>query len=379
MEINKKEKKIGIITYHAAYNFGSVLQAYATQQMIGKIADFVEIINYRMPEQKNFYKLYRMKYGWKTLVKDFMQIPVHQLRLLRVKAFETFLSDYMNLTEEFALPLDVKKNWGKYDIIISGSDQIWNKRSQELARNSLDFMKPYLLDGFDGRKISYASSIANMADWELKPMLSLIKQFDSISMRETESAKHMSRLLGQTVLTVLDPTFLLTKEEWIAQLNLKKNNVEKFILYYSLGGTNQLKTVVPAVKEIAKRKLCKVKVVTPFVYQNIDDDIVEMHPEFGPIEFLSAVYNAETVITDSYHGTILSVNFNKNVYSLCGKAGSDIRKTDILSRLGMQDRIVVNAECLSTKSFKNIDYNQVVDRVRCLREESIEYLENALK
>ena len=109
-----------------------------------------------------------------------------------------------------------------------------------------------------------------------------------------------------------------------------------------------------------------------------DDDIIEMHPEMGPIEFLNAIYNAKMVVTNSYHGTILSVNFGKEVYSLCENTGSEFRKTDILCELGMANRIIFDSNTL-LKSFTPVDYNKVENILCKLRENSIHYLKKNIK
>ena len=370
--------KLGILTYHAAYNYGSVLQAYATQCIVEKFSDNVEIINYRMPEQRRFYKLYRTKYGIKPFLKDLMQIPVHGKRSARCRAFEDFLNNYMRLSNECIMPQDVFKIWDQYDLIVSGSDQIWNKHSQELEHNSIEFMKPYLLSGYNGKKVSYASSIANMTDEELDLIIPDIKKFSHVSMRESSSAERMKTLLNIPVESVLDPTFLLTKEEWIKRLQLNKTNEDKYILYYSLLGIEPLKKNVAALRKIAEKRGFKVKVVNPFAYLNMNDKIVEMHPEAGPIDFLNAIYNAEMVVTNSYHGTILSVNFGKDVYSLCEHVGSEFRKTDILNRIGLSERIIYDVNKLLTKKYMTIDYSTVYHDLGKLRDISLTYLKKAL-
>lgn len=369
-------KKIGVITYHAAYNYGSVLQAYATQFAIERLGFKTEIINYRMREQRNAYKLYRTKYGIRPLLKDLMQLSVHKKRIQRINSFENFMTEYMKLTKECVLPKDVYAIWNNYDIIISGSDQIWNKHSLELANNNLEFMKPYLLSGFLGRKISYASSVANMTDEELKPIIPEMLKFSCISMREKSSAERMSLMLEKDVPAVLDPTFLLNTEEWVTRFQIKESNESTgYILYYSLGGIQPLKEISSVLKLISKRKNLKVKVITPFAYLKLDDEVIEMHPEVGPIEFMNLIFNAEMVVTNSYHGTILSVNLRKDIYSLCENMGSDFRKTDILTRIGMQDRIVYNPTDLLEKNFSPINYEKVYDKLEYLRKQSLHYLD----
>ena len=137
-------KKIGIITYHSAYNYGSVLQAYATQYAVKKLGYDSEIINYRMKEQRKSYALYRMNCGMKSLLKDLMQFPVQDKRKQRVEKFEFFINTKLSLSKECSDLDEIEKIWNDYPIIISGSDQIWNKHSLEMEHNDIKFMYPYL-------------------------------------------------------------------------------------------------------------------------------------------------------------------------------------------------------------------------------------------
>lgn len=369
-----------LITYHSAYNFGSALQAYATQQILEQLGCHVEIINYRLKEQKDFYqRLYRTKYGLKAAVNDLTMLPVHKKRKERAEAFEEFFTTYFTLSSEVSEPRDVKELWSCYDTVISGSDQIWNKHSCELEHNSWNYMDPYLLKGYSGRKVSYASSVGNMSDDELQRIAPYIKEFNSVAMRENASAKKMKALLGMPATHVLDPTFLLSAAEWIKKLGLKQREEgEKYILFYSLSGFKPAIERIQAVSRMAQKSDCKVRMVTPFFYLPFLGKRFEWHHEYGPLEFINALLNARCIVTDSYHGTILSVNMRKNFYSLCIRGGSDFRKTDILEQLGLSDRIIYDVHKLPPRQNGPIDYTAAHNKLDKMREHSIEYLKNSL-
>lgn len=372
------KKKIGIITYHAAYNYGSVLQAIATQEVVRQLGYIPEIINYRMIEQRRFYSLYRKNYGIKNWVKDIMQFPICNKRKQRAELFEKFIAERMNLSEEFSDPSQFKKISRMYDVIISGSDQIWNKHSCELEHNEWKFMNPYLLVGAQCKKISYASSIAQMSDEEIKKILPALKDICKISMREEESAKRIGLIFKRKISTVLDPTFLLTRSEWLNLLNIKDEKEENYILYYSLDGIVDMKKRINYLVEYAKKRNLRLVMVTPYSYLPRKEKFVELCPESGPIEFITLLMKAKTVITDSYHGTILSVNFKKDFYSLCKQGGAEFRKTDILKRIGLSERVVYNIADFLQKEYKCIDYITVEKRVMELREMSKNYLVGAI-
>jgi len=369
--------KIGLITYHSAYNFGSGLQALATQNTLEKLGFQVDVINYRMRNQKDYYqKLYRTNYGIKTFVKDSLMFPVSEGRKKRAEAFEKFIGTYFHLTAEMEDPEDVIASFDDYPTVVSGSDQIWNYHSNELRDQPRIFASPYLLRGYKGKKVSYASSIGNMTDSELNEIVDDIRSFDYVSLREKSSCGKLKEMYGIEAVNVPDPTFLLGKGEWIRLLGLKPHDEQDYILYYSLGGIKDQIARMKQLGKMAKKMDCKVKIVTPFSYIPVRGDVFEHYAEYGPIEFLEALMSAKMVITDSYHGTILSINFGKDFYSICKSGGSHFRKVDALEALGIPERCISS---LSEIPHSAIDYSAVSKNVEAFRALGIEYLKKALQ
>ena len=367
-----------LITYHAAHNFGSMLQAYATQEVVESLGHHCDVINYRMKEQKEFYSLLRTQYGLASFMKDIILIPFYKSRKISSDRYERFIQEYLHLTDEVATPYEVSKLWEKYDIAISGSDQIWNKHSFEMEHNDWEYLNPYLLAGFNGRKVSYASSIGGMNNDELCIIKEKIDSYDYISTREEMAAARIEDMLRKPVVSVLDPTFLLSKDEWINKLNLRQTNEKPYILYYSLRGYKNGIPRMKALKQIANERNMSVKVLTPFYYLPYFDAHFVQVFEYGPIEFLQAIYNASMIISESYHGTILSINFEKDVYSLCGNKGAEYRKIEILKKLGLEDRIIYNVGQLLAEH-KPINYTEVSNKLTDLQRKSREYLNASLE
>ena len=370
---------IGLLTYHSGYNYGSTLQAYATLCQLKKVDSSASIINYRMKEQGRFYcPTCRFDCGVKTAAKDLLQLPVQGKRVQRAQRFEDFFVRYLSMTPRIAEPEEVASQWEQFDAIVSGSDQIWNKHSCELAHVDWRYMDPYLLKDYKGRKISYASSIGDMTDEEIEYILPELRKFDALAFREVTSAEKMAKFLDRPVEAVIDPTFLLKKNDWIDCLQLQRGFDEKYILAYFLCDPKSLLKILPSLVKIAKKRGCRMRIVTPFAYLPFPSKWIEYHPEYGPIEFLNALYNAETIITDSYHGTILSVNFGKDFYSICKSGGVEFRKTDILNRIGLQNRVINNPLMISEHDFVPIHYEAVYAKLDKLRQHSLSYLKSAL-
>lgn len=371
--------KIGIITYHAPYNFGSTLQAYATQEKIKDLGYETEIINYRMIPQRKAYSLIRTNAGKKEFLIDIAQFPVYPLKRKRAERFEQFFSTYLTLTDEFEDPEKFLKQASNYDVMVSGSDQIWNKESNELHSADWKYMMPFLLDGFNGKKISYASSIGNSTEEDLQHIAPYISAFDHIAMREGSSAENIGKLLGRKVETVLDPTLLLAGEEWCQKLGVKKANIEKpYVLFYSLTGFKPLRRGEGLLKKLADQGY-QIRFITPYFNYPWRDRRFVNAVSYGPIEFLKVVYNAEAIVTDSFHGTIFSINLGKKFYSINGQNVSDFRKTDILEKLGLMNRSITWDTKYEELDQSEIDYKEVNEKLDELRNQSINYLKKAIE
>lgn len=372
-------KYIGIITYHAPYNFGSTLQAYATQKAVEDLGYDAKIINYRMRPQKDAYSLVRIHEGSKVFIKDAIQFPVFSLKKIRAKNFENFFIEYLKLTPEFADPDDFHQYANQFDVIISGSDQIWNKHSNELEHSDWSFMAPYLLKGYSGKKISYASSVSNSSDDDIQHMIPDLLEFSHISMRERGAADRLSSFLKREVDTVLDPTLLYNGENWRKFLNIKrKKPSQPYILFYSLAPVKPLRRGSVLLKQLADKGY-QIRYITPYFQYPYMDKRFRNCLSYGPIEFLTSLYNASGIVTDSFHGTMFSINFNKPFWSINNACDSDIRKTTVLEKYGLMSRSITWDSRISALDMSAIDYDNVNQLIDADRKESIGYLKKAIE
>ena len=372
------ETKIGVITYHSAYNFGSVLQAYATQESIKKIGYSVEIVNYRMKSQIKYYSMIHLNNGLKAFLKDLLHLPQIGKYITRKNRFEQFIEE-LNLTKEFNEPEEVDEADGMFDIFVSGSDQIWNKHSNELEESEWKYMYPYLLCFTNKKKVSYASSIVNMKDEELTYIVDKVKKFDKISFREKESCDRFKSLFGIESNEVLDPTLLLNSEEWSSKIGTipEKMINKKYILYYALEGVKKTRKIMPKLQKMAKRKGCVLVVITPLSCFTYSKGVINAI-DAGPKEFLGWIKGAELVITNSYHGTLFSVNLGTNFYTLQEKESTDNRIKSILLKLELEKRIISDVDSILYEK-EEINFQGVWKKLDIYRKESIEFLKKALK
>ena len=372
------ETKIGVITYHSAYNFGSVLQAYATQESIEKIGYSVEIGNYRMKSHIKYYSMIHLNNGLKAFLKDLLHLPQIGKYITRKNRFEQFIEE-LNLTKEFNEPEEVDEADGMFDIFVSGSDQIWNKHSNELEESEWKYMYPYLLCFTNKKKVSYASSIVNMKDEELTYIVDKVKKFDKISFREKASCDRFKSLFGIESNEVLDPTLLLNSEEWSSKIGTipEKMINKKYILYYALEGVKKTRKIMPKLQKMAKRKGCVLVVITPLSCFTYSKGVINAI-DAGPKEFLGWIKGAELVITNSYHGTLFSVNLGTNFYTLQEKESTDNRIKGILLKLELEKRIISDVDSILYEK-EEINFQDVWKKLDIYRKESIEFLKKALK
>ena len=156
--MDEKHNIIGLITYHAAYNYGSVLQAYATQSTITDMGHDVTVIDYRPLEGERYYeRLYWRGLGLKSSLADLTMLPVAGLRKKRMRNFERFISTNIHVGQRrYQEPEELNSLADAFDVAVSGSDQIINKHSNELERVDWKYMDPYLLKWANCRKIFVA-------------------------------------------------------------------------------------------------------------------------------------------------------------------------------------------------------------------------------
>lgn len=375
------KKKIGLITYHSAYNFGSVLQALATQLTIRKLGYSNEIVDYRPTEGDYFYKhLFFRHQPLKFFITDLPTALVIPQRKLRQRRFEEFISRHMELSsKEYKEPQDLDALRDTYSLMISGSDQIINKHSNELITAGWEYMDPYLLTWFNGPKISYASSPASMTDEELRHISPELRKFDELSAREHDAAEKLSKLTGKPVTTVCDPTLLLDSREWEQTINIPQTRIEgDYILYYSLKRPRVVfKEILPQLRRLRDRTNCKIAVITPLAGYIASTKGFINCLDAGPAQFLSLIKGARAIVTDSYHGTLFSINFHRPFWTLDSNSG-DSRKLQILSRIGLDCRIVSSIDDVPD-SFDSIDFADSHERIAEFRDHSISYLRLAIQ
>lgn len=361
-------KKVGIITVHAAHNYGSCLQAYALQRKIAEMGYDCEIINLRLPIQKEIYQVFTKRKNVKYILKNvYTLFFICKDRKEKHDKFEKFITQEMRLSREINSFEQFEKIVNEYDCVITGSDQIWSKGIEE-------FTDAYLLPNVKGVKISYAVSCGeeiseNFTDEEID----FIKNIDYISVRDSGTARFVKEKTGRDSELVLDPTMFFDKEYYSGMCGEERLIKEKYIYLYTLGNSEELLNVTKALSK---------KTGLPVYISNVSGT----HYMFGlkkalasgPKEFLNHIKFAEYVVTSSFHGTVFSILFEKQFWVF--KAQKDERKRELLAQVGLSDRSIEIKDC-ETKFEQIISkerYSNAKENIFSGKEKSVRFLTEAL-
>lgn len=378
--MNKKKPKIGLITYHSAYNFGSALQTYGTIKTIIDLGFEIETIDYRTPSQTLWYQSdFSRKKGIRSMIDNFGFEFIKSKRKVRARKFENFISTFLNPTKErYTDYKSLKEAELNYDVLISGSDQIWNIGCGEFKYESKEAILPYFLRfGSPQNRIAYASSFGGQTLRNIRKYRDLLCNYDALSTREPIIRNYIQEATGRNVELVCDPTWLLDKYAWqdlpgIYNPNSSKKYIFVYALYWDIRAFCHW---LPKIKDLARRNDMDVFCISPLNYHRDKD--INMIQDAGPLDFLSYISHASLVITNTFHGTIFSMNFEKPFYSCCVQPGS--RQGQMLAMCGLEDRIINNpSELLDDNDF-SCDFTKSSAVINNLRSKSISFLKNSIE
>lgn len=365
-----EKKKIGILTFHNAHNYGAVLQAYALKTKLNRMGYEASVLNYR---NKYIAKTYR-----KVLHIDFWKrdiLPSRWGKVLREvrdvfyglpewqrqwKVFEDFINEKLLDGDSRQLTLeDVAKR--NCDVYVLGSDQIW-------ARELTHGMDPAYFGQFapEKKKISYAASVPNgsIPENEKPYFKEYLQSLSHISVREEKLADALSELTGREVDTVIDPTLLLEREDYQPLLYEESLKQGDYVFAYFVVENEMVKKCAKRAAELLGCELIELHYKkTPEIQgKNIILDA-------GPREFLTYIRDAKMVVTNSFHGTVFSILFGKKFYSVYKENG---RIENLLGFLGLKERHITEESQVHTE--QDIDYGQSEERLQEYRKHSVNYL-----
>lgn len=364
--------KAKILTIHFGVNYGSCLQAYALSKTIEKLGVNCEVIDY-VPKRYNSWVLYGRK---KVGVYPFPIILAWYLLTMPEREyqrfiFRRFLKNNVSLTPKYTSPDEIIRKVPIADVYIAGSDQIWNYDYN--TTGDFTYFFDFLRNG--EKKVSYAASIGKtwLKEEEKVYFQKYLHDFRKITVRE-KSAKEMLNECGIESTVVLDPTFLLGKDEWL-DFALPMSGGENYILVYVMD--NLYKKLIDIANVLKEKYRLKIYAVT---FKATKDKRVDREFRYlDPRKFITLIDGANYVVTNSFHGTAFSINLNKQFVSV-GKGDYNSRIVDLLEMVGLKDRFIAEKENIDTvKHLKTIDYDCVNEKLECCRRESCGILRDFFK
>jgi len=343
-------KETGILTFHRAVNYGAALQAIALKEKISFYTQ-TEIINYICPYIENYYKPFN-----KNLLKGIIRFL---LLKKRDKRFEKFVSKMSS--EKIYNKVDLHN--AEYEKIIVGSDQVWN-----YGCSGAD--EAYLLPNVNTKKYSYAASfgVSELPKEQVPIFKECLSTFRFLSVREKTGKEICKKQLGLSAEVVLDPTLLLTKREWADLLKLLEKP-KGYVLMYSLDINKKIKETAKKVSKQLRLPIYNITISSKDFFGN------KTIKNAGPKEWVELFYNATFIVTDSFHGTAFSVNFNKPFYSFANNERAS-RIVDLLDTLGLQKRLNVDLEDINAQD--QLDYISVNEKLEEERKKSNSFIEKII-
>lgn len=313
--------KICTITCQNAYNYGARLQTYALAHYLQQEGHEVEVIDYRPDYMRGDVQVWfwpgASAKQWGKLL---LQFPMRLRAKRRQPYFDTFSEKYIPLTKRVYWSIDeLRADAPKADVYIAGSDQIWNTE----FRNGTD--PGYYLDFGDSsvKRISYAASFAteDVLPAAREFVRINLARFDAISVRE-HSALAILESLGYKGKEVLDPVFLLSKEEWIKMAD-DIGKGEKYVLVYDFMDSPMVRQEA---ERIAKEKNLKIYSIGHNRLNYCDKSFVYVSPE----AFLGLILHATHIVSNSFHGTAFAMIFGIPYSVINREDGLNVRMQDLI-------------------------------------------------
>ncbi|HCA04779.1 MAG TPA: polysaccharide pyruvyl transferase family protein [Ruminococcaceae bacterium] len=355
----ENQKTVAFITRHIVANYGSVLQAYATQEAIKKLGCKSVCIDYfrtdELPRNLVATRLSTSKWNKNPLTRAVFMLTQKPVYSLADKRFEQYRK-IVDVTEtQYNSLSELENNLPPADVYMTGSDQVWNT----VVCGDLD--PAYFLSFVPGekRKVAYAASFGGKLDEkqldEIKPML---KEYNAISVREDSGVKLLEQM-NINAEQVLDPTFLLDRTEWEKLIPDKKTD-EKYALVYQLHPNREFDKYA---KAYAKKHGLKLYRISHCFHHAVRSGKFVLCPPLG--EFLSYIKNAQVLLTDSFHGTAFAIGLNTPFLDILPSSYSE-RISSILSLIGYENRILKNYNDFETAA-EPIDFDRVNEIIAAQR------------
>lgn len=377
--------RIGILTQPLYCNYGGLVQCYALQETLKRLGHEPVVLQrewnrkYTLTGAINYYtkhlikKLLGRQSSWHYYVSQERRDYIAQKTKKFIDKNINPRSRHCYTTEE--LKLEVERL--KLDAIIVGSDQVWRPYYSPCQPN---YFLDFLTDNNNIKRISYAASFGG-DNWDWSEELTnqcakLLQKFDAVSVRESSGIELCKKYFHVDAVQVLDPTMLLEKEDYLSIIENHKTNRGNLFCYV-LDRSEDKRNII---SEISKRTGLK-----PFESMpELNDSVYNLYGEidkavYPPVEdWLSAFNEAKMVVTDSFHGTVFSIIFNKPFWVIGNEGRGMARFKSLLSMYGLENRLISKNSIKDINLKDNINWEEVNKNRQILKLKSLEFINNIL-
>lgn len=386
-------KRIGLAINYDYPDYGGMLQAYATFYKLKKLeyepeALDIDNLSSSIRRRKLVYFL-RNIFDF-SILKEKSRIVDKKIRrkvnkqfganiIARLNAFDRFCNTKFTRSKKFENWDDISKSCSDYRAIVVGSDQLWLPSNIEGDYYTLNFVPD------DVKKIAYATSfgVSSIPSTLKEKAKKYLRRIDYLSAREETGQKIIKKYTGRDVPLVCDPALLLTAEEWDETATTSRIVKEPYIFCYFMGNNPWQREFV---KELKVKTGCKVIALLHLdQYIKTDEDYVDEAPyDISPADFINLVKYADFICTDSFHGTVFSIIYQRKFFTFIrfnekASLSTNSRISTLLKRLCVEDRLVGIEDTADEMIKKEIDFGRVHRILDSFRRNSMSYLIDALE
>lgn len=363
--------KIGLVTIYQIPNYGSVLQAFATQFLLDQLGASCKIINYKYPNEWHWQHGAARPDRLRSLIRKLFPVK-------KIKVLDQFRNEYFHFSRRYNCLQELNDaDWSTYDAFIVGSDQVWNSR---FVLGDSTFMLSFVPQGKPRYSLASSFALKSLPKQFREKYRNELEQFSALSVREKNGVSiiHDELNIEKPVSIILDPTLLLNKEAWmkaIPRSGFKKKR--PYILFYMWAYAFEPRPYIfDVVKYFHQKMNCDIIALEGYTKSEEAKGLIMEDCSDSTIpEFIDLFANADLVVTSSFHGTSFALNFGIPLVSIVSNGDGDDRQTTLLKSVGCEFCAVnINADMETISPY--YDFEDEQNNLRRLRQASIRWIRN---
>lgn len=376
--------KIGILTQPLYVNYGGILQCYALQKKLQLMGHETVVL------QREFLRKYTIGGAILHYAKQIVKLLLgkkaiwiynvaEEKRSYAAKHTLVFINKYIKSLSKKCYTTDELKKEAEFhqlDAIIVGSDQVWRP---DYSPCQLNYFLDFLSNDSKIKRLSYAASFGT-DNWMFSPELTkqcgeLLRKFDAVSVRELSGIDLCKKYFDTDAVQVIDPTMLLNREDYsdLVETRKKRGNLFCYILDRTMEKQSAIASIANKSNLVPFENMPELEITPSNLYRDIEKCVTP------PVEdWISAFMEAEMIVTDSFHGCVFSIIFNKPFWVIGNKARGMARFETLLSQYGLQDRLINPSEVGNIDVNKPINWDGVNNKRKELQDIAVNFIEKSL-